>query len=60
MLARCYHRDLADVVEMHTERAAIREYDGGMGRGDADREALLDVERVLCAIPVQGSSDGES
>lgn len=35
--------DLLGLVELIEERAAIREYDGGLSRADADRLALADV-----------------
>ena len=34
----------AEVVELWMERAAIREFDGGMARADAERAALDDVK----------------
>jgi hypothetical protein len=34
------------VLEYWNERAAIREYDGGQSRADAERDALKDVERM--------------
>jgi hypothetical protein len=38
------------------ERAAIREYDGGLPRGEAERLALQDaIERWLCLNPVPAS-----
>jgi len=44
-ISRTTHRTLDDVREHFTERAAIREYDGGMSRADAERAALDDVRR---------------
>ncbi|MBL8852898.1 MAG: hypothetical protein JNK57_02890 [Planctomycetaceae bacterium] len=35
--------ELRDAVERWSERAAIREFDGGMDRADAERMALIDV-----------------
>jgi hypothetical protein len=35
--------DLRDAVEHWAERAAIREFDGGMDRADAEAAALIDV-----------------
>lgn len=32
--------------ELYEERAAIREYDGGMARAEAERAALADVRRM--------------
>ncbi len=38
------HRDeLLNLVEQFEERAAVREYDGGLSRADAERLALADV-----------------
>ena len=36
-----------DVLEFYLERAAIREYDGGLSRTDAETAALADVEQWL-------------
>lgn len=36
-----------DALEYYLERAAIREYDGGMSRNDAETAALADVEQWL-------------
>ena len=36
-----------DVLEFYLERAAIREYDGGLSRNDAETAALGDVEQWL-------------
>jgi len=46
-LARRLGRDPDDVVERWTERAAIREYDGGQDRASAERDALDDIRREL-------------
>lgn len=35
--------DLIHAVELWSERAAIREFDGGMARPDAEAAALIDV-----------------
>lgn len=40
---RAHRDDLLGLVEAVEERAAIREYDGGLIRADADRLALADV-----------------
>lgn len=40
-------RTLEDVTELFIERAAIREYDGGKKRVDAERDALDDVADVV-------------
>lgn len=39
--------DLIDAVELWSERAAVREFDGGMDRADADAAALIDVARAV-------------
>ena len=44
-ISRATKRTLGDVREHFTERAAIREYDGGMSRAEAERAALDDVRR---------------
>lgn len=38
-----------DWREAYEERAAIREYDGGQTRADAEREALAEVIRLMAA-----------
>jgi hypothetical protein len=45
-LASATGRDLADLEELWSERAAIREYDGGMPRAEAEHEAMRDVVRM--------------
>jgi hypothetical protein len=40
---RACRDDLIDAVELWGERAAIRQHDGGMDRGDAEAAALIDV-----------------
>jgi hypothetical protein len=42
-LARSAGRDRDDVLEYWSERAAIREYDGGMTRAAAEGRAWADV-----------------
>lgn len=44
--------DLKTIYELWSERAAIREFDGGMLRGEAEFEALRDAMRML-RMPVQ-------
>jgi hypothetical protein len=41
--------------ELFNERAAIREFEGGFGRDDAEFKALLDLKRMVGrdAIPVE-------
>ena len=40
-------RPALEVLEMFLERAAIREYEGNMPRGYAEREAVRDVAEIL-------------
>jgi hypothetical protein len=42
-LAKRSGRTLDDVTELWTERAAIRQHDGGARKVDAERDALDDV-----------------
>ena len=42
-IARKAKRPVADVIEIWEERAAIREYDAGMNRRQAESEAMIDV-----------------
>lgn len=44
-------RTIEDVTEFWHERAAIREYDGGASRADAEAGALLDVAGIASARP---------
>ena len=37
--------------ELYTERAAIREHDGGLSRDHAEYLALRDVRKVLGELP---------
>jgi len=46
-LARQYRRDYLDVLEMFLERSAIREYEDGQSRGEAESGALEDVRTWL-------------
>ena len=48
-LARRFGVDEADLVERWSERAAVREYDGGMTREQAETAALADV-RAWCNV----------
>ena len=36
-----------ELIELFDERAAIREFDGGMSRKDAEREAYYDLRRLV-------------
>lgn len=40
-----------DVWELYTERAAIREHDGGFSREHAEYVALRDVRSILGELP---------
>jgi len=40
-----------DIWELFTERAAIREHDGGSSREHAEDNALRDVRRILGTFP---------
>lgn len=44
---RACRDDLIDAAELWSERAAIREFDGGMDRADAEAAALIDVAGVV-------------
>jgi hypothetical protein len=46
-IAKRSKRSLEDVIELRSERAAIREYDGGKPRVQAERLALDDVADVV-------------
>ena len=50
-LAELHDRDPLDLLEWFLERAAIREFDAGMTRRRAEREALQDVESALAGRP---------
>lgn len=49
LIARRSRRTLDDVTELWHERAAIREYDAGKSRKDAERDALDDVANIVLA-----------
>ena len=49
LIARRSGRDLDDVLELWAERAAIREYEGGMKRKEAERMAEDDVAGMVLA-----------
>lgn len=51
LIAKRSKRSLEDVTELWNERAAIREYDGGKKRVDAERLALDDVADVVLRRP---------
>lgn len=46
-LAKTFRADAAEVAELVEERAAIREYDGGQKRGNAELAAIVDVAEIL-------------
>ena len=56
-LARHVGRDPDELVEDWLERAAIREFDGGQSRADAERDALDELRREL-AGPLAGERKG--
>jgi hypothetical protein len=44
-------RSPLDVLELFLERAAIREYDGGLSRAEAERLAVEDVREMASHQP---------
>jgi hypothetical protein len=44
---RACRDDLMGAIEHWAERAAIREFDGGLNRGDAERMAMIDVAAAV-------------
>ncbi|HEX4351808.1 MAG TPA: hypothetical protein VGL61_30405 [Kofleriaceae bacterium] len=58
-LARFFGRNLDEVRELYEERAGLRQYESGMSRSDAEREALLDVRRMLARERLGPRSAGE-
>jgi hypothetical protein len=47
LLASVHNRPVLEVLELFNERAAIRQFDGGLTKADAESAALQDVERML-------------
>lgn len=47
LIAKRSRRTIEDVTELWNERAAIREYEGGKKRAEAERLALDDVADVV-------------
>lgn len=47
LLAKRSKRSIEDITELWNERAAIREFEGGKRRVDAERLALDDVADVV-------------
>ncbi len=52
---------LADALDHFEERAAIREYDGGQPRSDAERETLMEAARAagIDVIDLQAARDAK-
>jgi hypothetical protein len=48
--ARLFGVDSAEAREIWHERAAIRQYLGGMDRGDAEAAAMVDLQAVLADL----------
>jgi hypothetical protein len=46
-VANMSRRTPEDIAELFSERAGTREYCGGMSRAEAEREARVDVERMV-------------
>ena len=46
-IAKHTGRAFHDVLELFIERAAMREFDGGMKRGEAEASALLEVAGMV-------------
>ncbi len=40
------HMKIEDAIDHYEERAALREYDGGQTRSEAEREALIEAARA--------------
>ncbi len=51
-IARACGRDVAELLDIWDERAAIREYDGCTDRARAEADAVTDVEAMFA--PMQG------
>jgi hypothetical protein len=47
LLAALHNRSPLDIVEWHAERSAILQYDANLTRAEADRAALVEIEREL-------------
>lgn len=47
LIAKRSKRTIDDVTELFHERAAIREFEGGATRRDAERDALNDVADMV-------------
>ena len=57
-LARRIGRDPDEIVELWSERAAIREVDGGQSRAMAEREAFDEIRATLEPSVVDGERKG--
>lgn len=53
-IARSAGLPVDDVLELWNERAAIREYEGGQSRADAEHAALDDVRATFAALSLAG------
>ena len=53
-LARRVGIDPEDVIESWIERAAIREFEGGQSRADADRDALEELRHAYEVVELAG------
>ena len=40
------------LIELFTERCSIREFDGGLARKDAEREAYKDLRMLVGNVPI--------
>jgi hypothetical protein len=52
-IARASGRDVVELLDLWDERAAIRQYDGGQSRADAEAGAVTDIEAQFA--PMQGT-----
>lgn len=51
-IARAAGRDVVELLDEWDERAAIRQYEGGVDRATAERDAVTDIEARFA--PMQG------
>ncbi len=51
-IAKASGRDVVELLDLWDERAAIREYEGGVDRATAERDAVTDMEAQFA--PMQG------
>lgn len=59
-LARTLGLDAEALVEQWAERAAIREFEGGQARADAERDALDDVSALHRKGPQRAPSQPDA